>query len=130
MPFLSDIVKTVGGNQGYQGFQGEAGVGAGDLVIVSYTDVTHTLVLSDNGKLLRMNNVLDIEITVPTNGDVAFPIGAVLSIEQQGLGQVSVVGDTGVVINYYNGNKSAGQYAGLQIYKVGTDTWTLIGGVA
>ena len=99
--------------------------------INAQTGTTYTLVLTDAGKLVRCNNANAITLTVPKNSSVAFPTGAVISIEQQGAGVVTVTPvDTDVTINAFGGRKTGGQYAAVQIVKVDTNVWTLYGGVA
>jgi hypothetical protein len=104
--------------------------GSGTVSINEQTGTTYTLVLSDAGKLVRCSNSSAIAVTVPTNSSVAYPTGTTITIEQQGAGQITVSGDSGVTVNAYGGTKTMGQYAMVQIIKVGTDTWTLTGGVA
>ncbi len=98
-------------------------------VLNSQSGTTYTLILSDSNKYLRMNNAAAIALTVPTNASVAFPTGTVITVIQIGAGVVTV-GGSGVTLNTFGGLKTAGQYAALQIVKVATDTWDVIGGVA
>ena len=66
---------------------------------------------------------------IPTNATVAFEIGTVISIEQQGAGVVTIAPISGVTINATK-LKTDGQNAVVQAYKVDTDTWNVIGGIA
>jgi len=123
---------TIGsqGDIGTQGIQGIQGISAIFLGINSQTGTTYTLVLSDNLKLIRCSNTDPITVTVPKNSVVAFETLSVITIEQQGAGQVTVDPvDGDVTINAYRGKKTAGQYAGIQLVKVDTDVWTLYGGI-
>lgn len=107
---------------------------AGDLAVAGIneqTGTTYNLVLTDAGKLVRCSNADAITLTVPKNSSVAFPTNTVITIEQQGAGQITVAPvDGDVTLNKYDGLKTAGQYAMVQIIKVATDVWTCIGGVA
>jgi hypothetical protein len=94
------------------------------------TGETYTLALADAGKLVRGNRATAITITVPKNTTVDFPLNTVITIEQMAAGQITVAGATDVTVNAFNGRKTGGQYAAVQIVKVGTNTWTLYGGVA
>ena len=99
--------------------------------INAQTGTTYTLALTDASKYLRMNNASPITLTVPKNSSVAFPTGTVITIEQQGAGVVTLAPvDGDVNLNTFEGLKTAGQYAGVQLIKVATNTWTLIGGVS
>lgn len=100
-----------------------------EVPINTQTGTTYTLVLADKGKLIRMNNASAITLTVPTNASVAFPTGSVITVTQTGVGVVSVAG-SGVTINTFDGNDTAGQYAYVQLIKVSTNVWDLIGGIS
>jgi hypothetical protein len=99
------------------------------------TGTTYTLVLADAGKYIRCTNADDITVTVPFNADVAFDIGTVITLISSGAGIVTLEGDEDnpdeVVLNALDdGLSTAGQYAAIQLIKVATDTWDVIGGVA
>lgn len=87
----------------------------------------YTLVLADSNKYIRCTNGASVAVTIPTNATVAFAIGTVITLRQAGAGQITVSG-AGVTLN--GNTKSAEQHASLQIIKVDTDTWDIIGGIA
>lgn len=89
----------------------------------------YTLVLSDLSSYIRVNNSIDVTITVPVEASVAFPIGTEIIFEQTGLGAVEVVGAIGVTINCAATHTpiTNGQWAVAQIKKVATDEWTIFG---
>jgi len=93
------------------------------------TGTTYTLVIGDAGKYIRMNNANAITLTVPLNNSVEFPTGTVITIIQIGAGVITV-GGASVTFNKFKGLKTAGQYAAIQLIKVDTNTWDVIGGVA
>ncbi len=93
---------------------------------------SYTLAADDAGKYLRFNNANDIAVTVPLDSNVDFAIGAVITAEQMGAGQVTFEGEengTTVTVNAFVGLATAGQYAVVQLVKVAANTWALIGGV-
>ncbi len=91
----------------------------------------YTLVLSDAEKYLRLNDTVQYEVVIPAEVTSSFATGSIIAIEQRGSGRVKVgAGPGGVTLNYYGGQYTAGQYAVVQLIKVGTDNWTLIGGTA
>ena len=98
-----------------------------NITLNAQTGTTYTLVLTDNGRLVTLNNASAITVTVPTNASVAFATGAVINIQQIGAGQVTVVGDTGVTVTSTPGAKLRAQYSAASLIKTGTDSWTLIG---
>lgn len=90
-----------------------------------------TLALADNYNYMRASNASAITITVPPNSSVAFPIGSTILIEQTGAGAVTITNGSGVTLNAANSNLStSAQYEVLQLVKVATDVWTVIGGTA
>lgn len=94
---------------------------------------TYTLQLLDAGQYLQFTAASDVTVTVPTNAVVPFIIGTTIVMEQFGTGQVTVVPDTGVVVNGHNNLKTSAQYAVIQL-KNGSNssnnTWTLLGDAA
>jgi hypothetical protein len=78
---------------------------------------------ADVGKYIRVDSVADVGVTIPT---LEFPIGGSVTFEQTGAGTVTVSSSTETV----NGNPTtAGQYKCIQIIKVASATWTVLGGV-
>jgi hypothetical protein len=114
----------LGASGGGGGFDGTKVVG-----INAQTGTTYTLVLADAGKYIRMNNASAITLTVPINNSVAFAMGTVITVIQTGNGVVTVAGSE-VTFNRLTGLKTFGQYSAIQLIKVDTDTWDVIGGVA
>lgn len=93
---------------------------------------SHTLVMSDAGKTLDFNSSSTAVVTIPTNSNIAFPIGSQIAFIQSGTGQISFVGQTSgsetVVINSKNGNKKTStQYTQSILVKKDINTWYLFG---
>jgi hypothetical protein len=91
------------------------------------TGTTYTPNLADNNKIVTLDNVNPITLTVPTNASVPYPIGAEINLYNKGVGQVSIVGDTGVTVYSSSGSNLRVQYSLATIIKLDTDTWVLIG---
>lgn len=89
-----------------------------------------TLVLTDAGKLVQMNNGSANTLTVPPNSSVAFPINTVIPIVQMGAGQCTITAGSGVTLRARNGAKTGGQYGVATIIKIATDTWVVCGDTA
>jgi hypothetical protein len=101
------------------------------LTIVTETSERTFALGDENTKYFRFNKETPVTATVPKNSAVAFDIGSVITIEQQGAGVVTVAPvDGDVTINAFDELKTAGQYAVVKLIKVGTDVWTLIGGAS
>lgn len=96
------------------------------------TGTTYTLILSDTGKYVEMNNASANTLTVPPNSSVAFPIGTEVTVIRTGAGLTTIAPGAGVTINYYSVSGSAtrsikAQWAAATLIKRATDTWVLIG---
>jgi hypothetical protein len=107
-----------------------------NLTLNSQTGATYTFVLTDNGKLVTASNASAQTYSIPTNANVAFPIGTQINLIQIGAGQVTVQavtsGTTTVLSNAATAAapKCRNQYAALTCIKVATDTWYIIGDIA
>lgn len=97
------------------------------LVTNAQVGTTYTLVLSDAGKMLEVNNASAITVTVPLNSSVAFPVGTQVNILQTGAGQITVAGAGGVTVNATPGLNLREQWSSATLIKRATDTWVLVG---
>jgi len=91
------------------------------------TSGAYTLVLTDDGKVVEMNNASGTTLTVPLNSSVAFPVGSQITVLQTGAGQTTVAGAVGVTINGTPGLKLRAQWSAATLLKRATDTWVIIG---
>lgn len=88
----------------------------------------YVLVLSDNGKMVEINNAEARTVTVPKNSSVAFPIGAQINISQVNDGQVTIAPvDGDVTINGTPGLKLRTKWSTATLIKRDTNTWILAG---
>lgn len=91
---------------------------------------SYTLVLSDAGKFVEINNASANTLTIPPNSSVAFPIGTVITGVQRGAGITTITAGSGVTITSFNSwLRSGGQYAYYGLRKTGTDTWDAFGNI-
>lgn len=89
---------------------------------------SYTAVLGDAGGYIQFTNAAAVAFTIPPNASVAFPLGTVITIEQNGAGTVTFTAGAGVSLqSRASAAATAGQYAVAQAKKVATNTWTLIG---
>lgn len=81
---------------------------------------------------VRVSFGTDVYAIVPLNATLAIPVGTVVTLFQVGAGVVTLAGETaGVTLNAYDsGLSTTGQYAGIQLTKVATNEWDVIGGVS
>jgi hypothetical protein len=99
--------------------------------LVLNTQVTsYTLVLADANKVVGIDSASAVNLTIPSNAAVPFPIGTYIGIRQAGAGQITVVAGGGVTLNSRGAVfKMAGQYAHGGVRKVATNTWELTGDI-
>jgi len=91
---------------------------------------SYTLVLSDVGKFVEINNASANTLTIPPNSSVAFPIGTVITGVQRGAGITTITAGSKVTITSFNSwLRSGGQYAYYGLRKTGTDTWDAFGNI-
>ena len=101
-----------------------------DSTLNEQTVTTYNLVLTDAHKTVIITNGSAIDLKIPTNSGIAFPIGTRIEIIQGGAGQITIVPSGGVTVNSSGGKtKLAAQYAVATILKVATDTWYLFGDI-
>ena len=89
---------------------------------------TYTLALTDDGKIVEMNNASANTLTVPPNSSVAFPVGSQILVLQTGAGQTTLAAGAGVTINSKDGNlKLSAQWCAATLIKRASDTWVVVG---
>lgn len=84
---------------------------------------TYTLLTSDNGGVVTLNNASAITLTVPSGLGAGFSCLVI----QLGAGQVTITGSGATVNNRQTQTKIAGQYGGVSLYAYAADTFALIG---
>lgn len=98
------------------------------IIVATSSSTAYTLVLTDAFTLKRMSSGSAKTVTVPTNANVAFPIGTWIELEQSGAGLLTVAPDGGVTIRSRGTLLNAnGQYSLLRLLKVAADEWLLSG---
>lgn len=98
---------------------------------------TYTVVLADNrNKLVTMNVGSANDFLIPTNANVAFPVGSIINVIQIGAGQTTIKAVTsGTTTILSNGATAAqpklrAQYSAASCIKVATDTWYIVGDIS
>jgi hypothetical protein len=91
---------------------------------VSETTTARTLSNTDNGKIIVCSNASDVTITLP-NGLTS---GFNCTLVQESSGIVKVITSGSAALYGYNSNNAtAGRYASVNIYPIGTDSYVLDG---
>ena len=125
-----DTTPTIGGNTTVSGTL-TASVAVGQAVDLERKTDNYTLVLADAGKVIEMNKGSGVNLTIPPNSSVAFPVGTQIAVVQLGAGQVTIVEGSGVTTRS-DGDKAkiSGQYSSCVLIKHETDEWYILGNLA
>jgi hypothetical protein len=115
-------IRTVG-----NGFDGALA----KLTLNSQT-ATYTVVLADNkNTLVTMNVATANDFLIPTNANVAFPIGSVINVVQTGVGKTTIKavtsGTTTISSTFGVDPDLRAQFSAASCVKVATDTWLVVG---
>jgi hypothetical protein len=119
-------IRTVG-----NGFDGALG----KVTFNAQTD-TYTAVLTDNqNKVVTMDKATANDFLIPTNANVAFPIGSVINVVQIGVGKTTIKAVTAgtTTISSTGATSTApnlrARFSGASCVKVATDTWIILGDI-
>lgn len=88
---------------------------------------SYTLYPTDENKIIDMNKATAVNLTVPPNSSVPFPINTRILFRQKGAGQVTLVPGSGVTLESAVGLKTALQYSWGGIIKLAVNTWGVMG---
>jgi hypothetical protein len=97
---------------------------------------TYTVVLDDASKLVTMSVAGANDFQIPTNANVAFPVGTVINVIQIGAGQTTIKAVTSGTTTISSTGASAiapklrAQFSAASCIKVATDTWYVVGDIA
>jgi hypothetical protein len=85
----------------------------------------HTIVLSDDGKMILMNSASANVLTIPATG---FDVGTQITVVQSGVGQTTISPASGAVtINATPGLKLRTQWAAASLVKISPNSWFVTG---
>lgn len=88
----------------------------------------YTLVADDAGKCVEMGDSGAVNVEVPPNSSVPFPIGTVIEVYGAGSGTYTITEGSGVTVQ--NQGAIDGQFATVSLRKRDTDEWVLSGAIA
>jgi hypothetical protein len=98
---------------------------------------TYTVVLADNkNTLVTMNVATANDFLIPTNANVAFPIGSVINVVQTGVGKTTIeaVSSGTTTISSTGATATApelrAQFSAASCVKVATDSWIILGDIS
>lgn len=131
--FSSFVITKVGTNEwDLAGNFGSAGGSSSNpLEVLTKSNASTTLALTDANNYLRFTYSGAKTITVPTNASVAFPIGTIINGVVANTGNITFVPDSGVTINTPDSLVlGTTTFSVFILTKVATDTWDLTGSFA
>jgi hypothetical protein len=110
---------------------------AGSKLTLNAQTATYTVVLADaDQKLVTMSVASANDFLIPTNANVAFPVGTVINVIQIGAGQTTIkavtsgtttVSSTGATAT---APKLRAQFSAASCIMVATDLWYIVGDIA
>jgi hypothetical protein len=107
-----------------------------NLAFTADSGSSYTAVLTDNGKVVTMDNGSGNTFRLPTNASVAFPIGTQINVLQIGAGQTTINAVTsGTTTIQSTGATPAApklrvRYSAATCLKAGTDLWYVFGDIS
>jgi hypothetical protein len=109
---------------------------AGSKVTLNAQTATYTVVLADaDQKLVTMSVAGANDFQIPTNANVAFPVGTVINVIQIGAGQTTIKAVTSGTTTISSTGATAtapklrAQFSAASCIKVATDTWYVVGDI-
>jgi hypothetical protein len=126
---------TGGGSSGLVGIAFD--YAAGSKVTLNAQTATYTVVLTDaDQKLVTMSVAGANDFSIPTNANVAFPIGTIINVIQIGAGQTTIKAVTSGTTTISSTGATAtapklrAQFSAASCIKVATDTWYVVGDIS
>jgi hypothetical protein len=106
--------------------------GAAPLSVASTQQAgDYTFVLGDAGTVVEGTKATAQTFTIPTHASVAFPVGTIIEVFQDGAGQITIAGAGGVTLRSDGAKvKTAAQYATIGLRQRAADEWVLSGDLA
>jgi hypothetical protein len=102
--------------------------GVPSITTISAKTDSYTLSnLNERDTIIEVSNGTAKTVTIPTNANVAYPVGTTIDIIQTGTGQITIAGQVGVTVNATPGLKLRTQWSSATLLKRGTDTWLVFG---
>lgn len=83
----------------------------------------YTLTLDDRGMVVQMNADAPVNVTVPTNAAVPFPIGSLVYVYNRSSDEITIAGDSGVTVRNAT---TVAQFKQVLLRKRATNEWVLV----
>ena len=105
-------------------------------VALNAQTATYTAVLADASKLVTMSVATANDFLIPTNANVAFPVGTVINVTQIGAGKTTIKAVTAGTTTISSTGATATapalrvRFSAASCVKVATDTWYIFGDIS
>lgn len=93
----------------------------------SLTGASNTTALAHAGKLFGVSHSSATNLTIPPASSVAYPLGTIMNVYQEGAGALSFVAGSGVTLRCSRTLTCRAQYSAVSCMNVATDVWLLAG---
>jgi hypothetical protein len=100
---------------------------AGSNVTITPDDAGDTITIQAATTGAESTSASAVNVTVPPNSSVAFPVGTVIELCQYGAGQITIVAGAGVTLRTASSLTTRVQYSGASLRKRATNEW-VVGG--
>ncbi|AMS03030.1 minor tail protein [Gordonia phage Leonard] len=100
---------------------------AAQRVTVNAQAGAYTLVATDANKAVEVSSASAVNLTIPTDAAVAFPVGTVIEVDQLGAGKVTIVGASGVTVQAPVTPTTRAQYSAVLLRKRAANLWLVSG---
>jgi hypothetical protein len=97
------------------------------VIVNAQTGTSYSLLASDQGGMVTMNNGSANTLTVPPNVSVALPVGTTILVASIGAGQTTVAAGAGVTVNGTPGLKIRTRYSAATLVQLSANNWIIIG---
>lgn len=102
--------------------------GVPSITTISQKTSSYTLSsLAERDTIIEMGSSSALNLTIPADSTVNYPVGTTLDIIQTGTGQVTVLGANGVTVNATPGFKLRTQWSTATLLKRSANTWLAFG---
>jgi hypothetical protein len=96
-------------------------------IAINNQTTSYTLTLADDGKIVEVLSATAVNVTIPLESSVLFPIGTQITVVQTGVGQITFVPSGGVTLNGNPGVKTRGQWTAATLIKRAANIWIALG---
>lgn len=96
-------------------------------LVISTKTASYTPAVADANAILRMSSSSSLVVTLPSDADVALPVGATIGVIRAGAGAVTLSAGSGATVNGTPGFVLRAQHSFATAMKVAANTWTVFG---